>query len=58
MEEFASSFAQVDYGEEATKVFNLVRDVGQEILNGAALSMRRVVCVGRKAERAADQRRG
>lgn len=49
MEEFGSSLAETDHREEATKIFSLIQDVGQEVLNGAALSMPRVVCVGRKA---------
>ncbi len=49
MEEFASSLAQTNHKEEATKIFKLIQDVGQEVLNGAALSMPRVVTVGRKA---------
>lgn len=49
MEEFASSLAEVGHREEAAKIFRLIRDVGQEVLDGAALSMPRVVCVGRKA---------
>lgn len=49
MEEFASSLARMDNRDEATKILELVRDVGDEVLNGAALSMPRVVCVGMKA---------
>ena len=51
MEEFASSLAKMDHSEEATEIFRLIQDVGLEVLNGAALSMPRVVCVGRKASR-------
>ena len=49
MEDFASSLAKTDHSNEATKIFKLLREVGLEILNGAALSIPRVVCVGRKA---------
>lgn len=49
MEEFASSLAKTDHREEATKIFKLIQDAGHEVSNGAALSMPRVVCVGRKA---------
>ena len=47
-EEFASSLAEGNHGEEANKLLQLIRDVNHEVLNGAALSMPRVVCVGRK----------
>lgn len=49
MEEFASSLAKMDNREEAAKIFKLIEDVAHEILDGAALSMPRVVCVGRKS---------
>lgn len=49
MEEFASSLAEMDHREEATKIMNLIQDAGHEVVNGSALSMPRVVCVGRKA---------
>lgn len=49
MEEFASGLARTDRKDEATKIFKLLQDVSNEVLEGAALSMPRVVCVGRKA---------
>ncbi len=49
MEEFASSLKSTDRREVAAELFRLIRDAGNEISGGAALSMPRVVCVGRKA---------
>ena len=49
MEEFASSLARKDRKEEAADFFNLVQNAGDEMSGGAALSMPKVVCVGRKA---------
>lgn len=49
MEEFASSLATTDHKGEATEISKLIQDVAHEVSNGAALSMPRVVCVGRKA---------
>ena len=49
MEEFASSLATTDHNGEATEIFKLIQDVAHEVSNGAALSMPRVVCIGRKA---------
>ena len=49
MEEFASSLARKDRKEAAADLFRLVQNAGDEMSSGAALSMPRVVCVGRKA---------
>ena len=48
MDEFASNLAETGQTEEATTIFNLVQEASHEISNGAALSMPKVVCVGRK----------
>ena len=48
MEELASSLAEKDNREEATKILKLIQDMSHEGLNGAALFMPRIVCVGRK----------
>ena len=48
MEEFASRLVSVSKKDEASKIYKLVQDVYEECLNGAALSMPRVVCVARK----------
>ena len=48
MDEFASKLADRGQSVEATTVSNLVQDVSHEIANGAASSMPKVVCVGRK----------
>ena len=52
MEEFASSLATTDRKGEAAEIFKLIQDVAREVSNGAALSMPKVVCVGRKASEA------
>lgn len=49
MEEFASSLAETNCNEEAANVLELLKKVSNEVLNGAVLSMPRVVCVGRKS---------
>lgn len=49
MEEFASRLARVDKKEEASKINRLIQSVYKEYLEGAVLSMPRVVCVARKA---------
>lgn len=41
--------AKIDHKEQATKIVKLVQDAGHEVLNGAALSMPSVICVGKKA---------
>lgn len=50
MEEFASRLAEVGKIDEAAKLYQLIRDVYKESLQGAALSMPRVVSVARKAQ--------
>lgn len=50
MEEFASRLAQSNHKDEAVKLYKLIGEVYQESLEGAALSMPRVVCVARTAE--------
>lgn len=49
MEEFASRLVRADNKEEASKIYQLIQAVWKEYLEGAALSMPRVVCVARKA---------
>ena len=48
MNEFASNLAATGQSVEATTISNLVQDVSHEVANGAASSMPKVVCVGRK----------
>ena len=50
MEEFASRLEKVGKKDEATKIYQIIRDVYEESMRGAALSMPRVVCVARKVE--------
>ena len=52
MEEFASSLATTDHKGEATEILKLIQDGAHEVSSGAALSMPKVVCVGRKASEA------
>lgn len=54
MEEFASGLVTTERKGEATKILQLIKDVHEEMLTGAALSMPRVVCIGRKPERIVD----
>ena len=49
MEEFALSLERNGHREAAADLFKLVQDAGNEMSGGAALSMPRLVCVGRKA---------
>ena len=48
MKDSASSLAETDHREEATEFFILTQNASHQVLNGAALSMPRIVCVGRK----------
>ena len=48
MDEFASKLAETGQTVEATTISSSLQDVSHEIANGAALSMPKVVCVGRK----------
>ena len=48
MEEFASSLSATDRKLEASTISGLIRDVQKEMSAGAALSMPRVVCIGKK----------
>lgn len=50
MEEFALALAATEREGEASKILQLIKDVHEEVLTGAALSMPRVVCVGRISE--------
>ena len=50
MEEFALALMENKRAEEASKTLQLIKDVYEEVLTGAALSMPRVVCVGRRPE--------
>ena len=47
MEEFALALIATKREEEASKTLQLIKDV-YEVITGAALSMPRVVCVGRR----------
>ena len=48
MDEFASKLTEAGQTVEATTISELLQDVSHEIANGAASSMPKVVCVGRK----------
>ena len=48
MEEFASRLIEIEKEEEAGRIHQLIREVHRESLQGAALSMPRVVCVASK----------
>lgn len=56
MEEFASRLEAVDKKNEAAKVHRLVKEVYGEALQGAAVSMPKVVCVARKPQNAIGAR--
>ena len=54
MEEFAFGLVATKREGEATEILHLIKDVHDEMLTGAALSMPRVVCIGRKSENIVD----
>lgn len=49
-EEFALALVATNREEEGSKILQLIKDVYEEVLTGTALSMPKVVCVGRKSE--------
>ena len=49
MEEFAARLAKINKKDEASKLYRIIQEAYKECLQGAALSMPRIVCVARKA---------
>ena len=48
VEEFASTLAKTHQGDGANKILQIIQDASKEVLEGAAIVIPRVVCVGRK----------